>query len=212
MRVDPSLVETNMVRVQFAALGIEWPEMKARLDGGRDQGQPPARRRLADRHPPRCRCRGRGPSALDPAVTGEGRAESDTGECRNPVPGSGKPDRGHGGRPLRCEGRPARRPAPTRFSGSRLRSLCLEGPEEELTRTQHAQPALFALSYALWETAWPKRTDLTPGGAAGHSLGEYTALAAAGVFDFDTALGLVALRGRAMARAADRETLRHGGV
>jgi [acyl-carrier-protein] S-malonyltransferase len=89
--------------------------------------------------------------------------------------------------------------------GFSLRTLCLEGPEEELTRTQHAQPALFALSYALWDTALSE-SDMDPGGAAGHSLGEYTALAAAGVFDFDTALGLVALRGRAMARAADRES------
>ena len=89
--------------------------------------------------------------------------------------------------------------------GFSLRSLCLEGPEEELTRTQHAQPALFALSYALWEMVI-EEDHLTPGGAAGHSLGEYTALAAAGVFDFDTALGLVALRGRAMASAADRES------
>jgi [acyl-carrier-protein] S-malonyltransferase len=89
--------------------------------------------------------------------------------------------------------------------GFSLRSLCLEGPEEELTRTQHAQPALFALSYALWEMVVAE-DHLTPGGAAGHSLGEYTALAAAGVFDFDTGLGLVAMRGRAMARAADRES------
>jgi [acyl-carrier-protein] S-malonyltransferase len=89
--------------------------------------------------------------------------------------------------------------------GFSLRSLCLEGPEEELTRTQHAQPALFALSYALWEMVVAE-DHLTPGGAAGHSLGEYTALAVAGVFDFDTALGLVAMRGKAMARAADRES------
>ena len=39
--VDPSLVETNMVRVQFAALGIEWPEMKARLDGAGIKVNPP---------------------------------------------------------------------------------------------------------------------------------------------------------------------------
>ena len=89
--------------------------------------------------------------------------------------------------------------------GFSLRTLCLEGPEDELTRTQHAQPALFALSYALWELVVAEN-NLTPGGAAGHSLGEYTALAAARVFDFDTALGLVALRGRAMASAANRES------
>lgn len=88
--------------------------------------------------------------------------------------------------------------------GFSLRALCLDGPEEELARTQHAQPALFAVSYALWEMIVAEN-DLAPRGAAGHSLGEYTALAAAGVFDFDTALRLVSLRGRAMARAADRE-------
>ncbi len=85
-----------------------------------------------------------------------------------------------------------------------LRSLCLDGPEEELTRTEHAQPALFALSYALWEEL-SGGGGLSPSGAAGHSLGEYTALAASGVFDYDTALGLVAGRGRAMAQAADME-------
>ncbi len=88
--------------------------------------------------------------------------------------------------------------------GFSLRSLCLDGPEEELTRTEHAQPALFALSFALWESVDSSGAP-APGGAAGHSLGEYTALAAAGVLDFDTALALVAARGRAMARAADLE-------
>ncbi len=86
--------------------------------------------------------------------------------------------------------------------GFSLRKLCLEGPELDLTRTEHAQPALFAVSYALWEVLL-RESGLEPAGAAGHSLGEYTALSAAGVFDFDTALSLVALRGRAMAAAAD---------
>ncbi len=84
--------------------------------------------------------------------------------------------------------------------GWSLRQVCLEGPEDELTRTDRAQPALYALAYALW--------DLLAGGvpppaaAAGHSLGEYTALAAAGAVDFATGLRLVAARGRAMAAAA----------
>jgi [acyl-carrier-protein] S-malonyltransferase len=86
--------------------------------------------------------------------------------------------------------------------GWSLRDICLTGPEEELTRTEHAQPALFALAYALWEEV-TKRLTTRPAAAAGHSLGEYTALAAAGVFDFATALRIVALRGRAMASAAD---------
>jgi len=88
--------------------------------------------------------------------------------------------------------------------GFSLRTLCLDGPEEQLTRTEHAQPALFAVSYALWDSFLQAGAS-QPAGGAGHSLGEYTALTAAGVFDFETALSLVALRGQAMARAAAGE-------
>lgn len=87
--------------------------------------------------------------------------------------------------------------------GWSLKDMCLEGPEDLLTRTENAQPALFALSYALWtqfaEVAPP------PSGGAGHSLGEYTALAAAGALSFESGLSVVAERGRAMAAAADSE-------
>jgi [acyl-carrier-protein] S-malonyltransferase len=88
--------------------------------------------------------------------------------------------------------------------GWSLRTMCLEGPEDDLTRTEHAQPALFAISYALWEEfrkAYPGAIDA----GAGHSLGEYTALAAAGALRYPDALSLVSLRGRAMATAADAE-------
>lgn len=88
--------------------------------------------------------------------------------------------------------------------GWSLRQMCLEGPDDALTRTEHAQPALYALSYALWE-AFRDQLRQAPAAMAGHSLGEYTALAAAGVFDFATGLRLVAERGRAMAAAADAE-------
>lgn len=88
--------------------------------------------------------------------------------------------------------------------GFDLRSLCLDGPEEALTRTEHAQPALFALSHTLWDMVAARIPD-TPGGAAGHSLGEYTALVAAGFFDFEEGLRVVAARGQAMAAAASRE-------
>lgn len=88
--------------------------------------------------------------------------------------------------------------------GWSLRSMCLDGPEEDLTRTEHAQPALFALAFALWEELAP-RLEHPPTAAAGHSLGEYTALAASGVLGFDEALRVVAERGRAMAAAADLE-------
>src|SRR5688572_23390509 len=85
--------------------------------------------------------------------------------------------------------------------GFSLREVCLEGPEERLTRTEHAQPALFALSYALWEEL--SKQFPPPAAAAGHSLGEYTALVAAGMLSYRDALSVVAERGRAMAAASD---------
>jgi [acyl-carrier-protein] S-malonyltransferase len=88
--------------------------------------------------------------------------------------------------------------------GWSLEEVCLAGSEETLTRTEYAQPALFALSYALWEELRAVLPAL-PAGAAGHSLGEYSALTAAGVIDFDDALEVVAERGKAMAAAADLE-------
>jgi [acyl-carrier-protein] S-malonyltransferase len=87
--------------------------------------------------------------------------------------------------------------------GWSLAALCLEGPEEELTRTDRAQPALYALGYAAWEVL-RDRVASNPMAGAGHSLGEYTALAAAGVVSFEDGLRLVAERGRAMAEAAGR--------
>ena len=88
--------------------------------------------------------------------------------------------------------------------GWSLRSICLDGPEDDLTRTERAQPALFAVAYALWDEL-SARLPRPPSAAAGHSLGEYTALTASGVVGYDEALALVAERGRAMAAAADEE-------
>jgi [acyl-carrier-protein] S-malonyltransferase len=88
--------------------------------------------------------------------------------------------------------------------GWSLRDVCLNGPEETLTRTEHAQPALFAISYALW-VEFRSAYDGPIAGAAGHSLGEFTALAAAGAMAYDDALRVVSARGRAMAQAADIE-------
>jgi [acyl-carrier-protein] S-malonyltransferase len=95
-------------------------------------------------------------------------------------------------------------PAADDILGWSLRELCLEGPEEDLTRTEHAQPALFAISYALWEEL---RSEIGagPSGGAGHSLGEFTALCAAGSISYPAALRVVALRGAAMAASADAE-------
>ena len=84
--------------------------------------------------------------------------------------------------------------------GWNLDALIAEGPEESLTETQHAQPALYVTSYALW-VEFASVMDGGPVAFAGHSLGEYTALAAAGVLSFEDGCALVAERGRAMADA-----------
>ncbi|MDE0171292.1 MAG: ACP S-malonyltransferase [bacterium] len=87
-----------------------------------------------------------------------------------------------------------------RVLGWSLREVCLTGPEELLTSTDRAQPSLYALAFALWmELA--ERVGHPPIAAAGHSLGEYTALAASGAFSFDEGLRLVAARATAMAEA-----------
>lgn len=87
--------------------------------------------------------------------------------------------------------------------GWSLRDMCLDGPEEDLTRTEHAQPALYALSFVLWDSL-AAQLPTPPAAAAGHSLGEYTALAAAGAMSFLEGLAVVARRGSAMAKAADK--------
>ncbi len=86
--------------------------------------------------------------------------------------------------------------------GWSLADVCENGPESELVRTDRAQPALYGVAYALWE-AFAVRMGRPPVGAAGHSLGEYTALAASGALDYLDGLRLVAARGAAMARATE---------
>jgi [acyl-carrier-protein] S-malonyltransferase len=85
--------------------------------------------------------------------------------------------------------------------GWSLAELCQRGPESELIRTDRAQPALYAVSFALWE-AFSVRAPHPPVAAAGHSLGEYTAVAASNAISYMDGLRLVAARGRAMALAA----------
>jgi [acyl-carrier-protein] S-malonyltransferase len=80
--------------------------------------------------------------------------------------------------------------------GLPLRELCFEGPIERLTETRHAQPAILLVSLAC--QAYLKRAGVAPSVVAGHSLGEYSALVAAGVIEPLRALELVALRGRLM--------------
>jgi len=86
--------------------------------------------------------------------------------------------------------------------GFDIATLCFEGPADTLNTTAMSQPAIFVTSVALLE-ALKTQCDLVPDVTAGLSLGEYTALYAAGVMSFKDALRLVAERGRAMQAAAE---------
>ncbi len=81
-----------------------------------------------------------------------------------------------------------------------IRNLCLEGPAEELEKTAHQQPSILTLSVAFFRTL-EAELGLKPGIFAGHSLGEYSALVAAGKLPFNEAVKLVYARGSAMQRA-----------
>jgi [acyl-carrier-protein] S-malonyltransferase len=85
--------------------------------------------------------------------------------------------------------------------GEDLSKVMFEGPTEELTKTSWCQPALYVHGLACWEVLKEQCPGLEPVAAAGLSLGEFTAYAAAGVFDFSTGLSLVAQRGRFMDEA-----------
>ena len=78
-----------------------------------------------------------------------------------------------------------------------LEALMFDGPEDALKLTANAQPALVAGSVACYR-AWRAATGLTPDFAAGHSLGEFSALVAARALEFDDALRLVRARGHYM--------------
>jgi len=80
-----------------------------------------------------------------------------------------------------------------------LTRLCFEGPAEELQKTVNAQPAILAFSIACLEVLREK--GIQPACVAGHSLGEYSALVAAGVLSFRDALFLVRKRGQYMQEA-----------
>jgi malonyl CoA-acyl carrier protein transacylase len=84
--------------------------------------------------------------------------------------------------------------------GWRIDRLCLEDPEGRLGRTEFTQPAIFLVS-ALQFRACLEDGGPMPSAAAGHSLGEYSALHAAGGFDLNTGLRLVRERGRLMGQA-----------
>ena len=91
--------------------------------------------------------------------------------------------------------------------GFSLSRLCFEGPEDELSQTINTQPALVTVSFACLKAAQDMNNSTMlplPSFVAGHSLGEYTALAAAGVLDFAATVYLAQKRGRLMYEAGLR--------
>ena len=84
--------------------------------------------------------------------------------------------------------------------GQDLTGLISNGPEADLNLTVNTQPAMLASSYAMY-AAWLAVGGMKPVVMAGHSLGEYTALTAAGVFTLEQAVGLVRFRAQAMQSA-----------
>jgi [acyl-carrier-protein] S-malonyltransferase len=97
--------------------------------------------------------------------------------------------------------------------GFPLSKLCFEGPQEELDDTFNAQPAILTVSIACLEALKERFGPLgyigAPSLVAGHSMGEFTALVAAGVLDFEDALKLVRERGRLMKETGEQ---RPGGM
>ncbi|KAF1707923.1 [acyl-carrier-protein] S-malonyltransferase [Pseudoxanthomonas sangjuensis] len=86
-------------------------------------------------------------------------------------------------------------------AGADLWALSQGGPEEMLNRTEYTQPALLAAGIAVWRL-WQAQGGATPAQLAGHSLGEYTALVAAGALSLKDGAHLVRLRGQLMQDAA----------
>jgi [acyl-carrier-protein] S-malonyltransferase len=89
--------------------------------------------------------------------------------------------------------------------GYDLWALCQQGPEDRLAATERTQPAMLAAGVAVWR-AWLRHRGPAPAVVAGHSLGEYSALVAAGSIEFSAAVALVRFRGEAMQRAVPAGT------
>ncbi|MBI2925932.1 MAG: ACP S-malonyltransferase [Verrucomicrobia bacterium] len=87
--------------------------------------------------------------------------------------------------------------------GYDLAKVCFEGPEAELTRTENAQPGIYLVSWVAFQLLKERVPSLKFEATAGLSLGEFTALAAAGALAFEDGLKLVRLRGRFMQEACE---------
>ena len=115
-------------------------------------------------------------------------------------PGQGSQSVGMG--KVLCEAYPELRQVYAEASailGYDIAALCFNGPAETLNLTEHTQPALLVSSVAALRALHPD--TVTPAAVAGHSLGEYTALVAAGGLTFRDAVGIVQKRGRYMSEA-----------
>jgi [acyl-carrier-protein] S-malonyltransferase len=93
--------------------------------------------------------------------------------------------------------------------GYDLASICFSGPEAELTMTEHAQPGIFLVSWVAFQLLRERAPSLVFEGAAGLSLGEFTALAAADAMSFEDGLRVVRRRGQLMQQACEDT---HGGM
>ncbi len=87
--------------------------------------------------------------------------------------------------------------------GYDLTQICFEGPEDALTQTENAQPGIFLVSWVAFELLRERVPDLNFEATAGLSLGEFTALTAAGTISFEDGLKVVRQRGRYMQEACD---------
>ncbi len=87
--------------------------------------------------------------------------------------------------------------------GYDLTSICFEGPEAELTKTENAQPGIFLVSWVAFQLLKERVPTLSFDATAGLSLGEFTALTAAGAMSFEDGLRVVRQRGKFMQEACD---------
>ncbi len=85
--------------------------------------------------------------------------------------------------------------------GCDIQSIIFNGPEDTLKKTQYTQPAIYIVSVILGDLL--KKKGHSPNAVSGHSLGEYSALAVANAFDFETGLSLVKIRAESMAKAGE---------
>src|SRR5210317_356465 len=85
--------------------------------------------------------------------------------------------------------------------GYSLSGICFDGPAEELTKSNHCQPAIFVTSMVCWQALREKTGDVALVGAAGLSLGEWSALHMAGALSFEDTLKVLEARGRFMQEA-----------